>query len=197
MIKRTVCARDCYDTCSLVVNLDTDNRIQSIQGDPDHPLTRGLSCPRGVKDHQRLYTNRVEAPHIRIDNVLRPCGWGSALDLISRKLMKALNDHGPESVLYLNYAGNTGLLTYTFPQRLWRAIQATFTDGALCSMSGHTALGLHYDSSYGAGLNVEHGDTVSLANDLGKISLMSSTPQKIGAGPRFNATRVNVTKQEI
>ncbi|MCG6909313.1 MAG: molybdopterin-dependent oxidoreductase [Deltaproteobacteria bacterium] len=149
MIKKTVCARDCYDTCSLLAHLDADRRITKIQGDPGHPLTRGLTCPRSAKDHVRLLNNRVDTPCIRNDSVLNPCTWETATAHIAGKLRTALNDHGPQRVLFLQYAGNTGLLTYSYPQRLWRALGATFSDGALCSKSGHTGLAYHYGSSYG------------------------------------------------
>lgn len=63
--RTTVCARDCYDTCSLLVMLDDAGKIVSIKGDPHHPITQGFTCPRGAKDQERLYTNRIETPHIR------------------------------------------------------------------------------------------------------------------------------------
>ena len=47
----TVCARDCYDTCSLKVTLGESEQILSIKGDPANPITQGFTCPRGAKDH--------------------------------------------------------------------------------------------------------------------------------------------------
>lgn len=51
--------------------------------------------------------------------------------------------------MHLEYAGNVGLLTWYFPQRLWNAIGATKTDYSICSKSGHEAISLHYGLSYG------------------------------------------------
>ncbi len=145
----TVCARDCYDTCSLRVTLDGPDRIASIKGDPDHPITQGFICPRGAKDHKRLYLNRVEHPCLRQGQDFKQISWEDSLDAVSQKLAHTIARHGPESVLYLAYAGNMGLLTTGFPQRLWRHIGASQTDGALCSKSGRKALELHYGDSYG------------------------------------------------
>lgn len=145
----TVCARDCYDTCSLSVTLDDSGKIVALKGDPDHPITQGFLCPRGAKDHERLVTNRVEVPYIRQNAELKPVDWDTALDCVTRTLRKTLDTSGPESVLYLDYAGNMGLLSTSFPQRFWNVLGATQTDHALCSKSGHTGIALHYGETYG------------------------------------------------
>ncbi len=145
----TVCARDCYDTCALIVTLGESEQILSIKGDPRNPVTQGFTCPRGAKDRERLYKNRVEAPFLRIESHFERTDWEQGLSVVSQKLGEVLEKRGPEAVLYLDYAGNSGLLTEVFPRRLWNAIGATQTDRALCSNSGHTALALHYGESYG------------------------------------------------
>jgi len=145
----TVCARDCYDTCSLKVTLGESEQILSIKGDPANPITQGFTCPRGAKDHKRLYKNRVENPFLRKGEHFKKAAWEEGLDVVSQKLDETIEKYGPESVLYLDYAGNMGLLTSVFPKRLWNNIGATLTDWALCSKSGHGALALHYGASYG------------------------------------------------
>ncbi|MFX1535989.1 MAG: molybdopterin-dependent oxidoreductase [Promethearchaeota archaeon] len=149
----TVCPRDCYDTCFLRVKVDENGKIVSIKGDPINPVTQGFVCPRGAKDKDRLLQNRVFYPYTRIKNHsvwrFRQSNWDEALTIVSDKLRQTLDDYGAKSVLHLEYAGNTGLLTWYFPQRVWNAIGATMTDGALCSNSGHAALSLHYGLSYG------------------------------------------------
>ena len=145
----TVCARDCYDTCALTVTLADTGQIASIKGDPSNPVTQSFTCPRGAKDHERLHKNRVETPLLRQGDRLEPADWEDSLKVVSRKLSEVLDHQGREAVLYLDYAGNTGLLTEQFPRRLWNCIGATLTDGALCTRSGREALALHYGDSYG------------------------------------------------
>ena len=145
----TVCARDCYDTCSLAVTLDENERIVSIQGDPDHPITQGFVCPRGTKDRERLIKNRVRTPMVRQNGKQEAADWDTALDIATRTLRETLDEHGPEAVLSLNYAGNMGLLSGAFPQRIWNALGAVQTDFALCSKSGNRGIALHYGDRYG------------------------------------------------
>ncbi len=145
----TTCPRDCYDTCGLIATVDDQGQLLSVRGDPDHPVTRGLTCARTAGDHLRLYRNRVEAPSLRQGGQRQTTSWDAALDRIADNLQQTLTRYGPEAVLFLDYAGNTGLLTEMFPQRLWHALGATFTDQALCNKSGSLALSLHYGERRG------------------------------------------------
>ncbi len=147
-IINTVCPRDCYDTCFLRVKVD-DGKIVSVKGDPVNPVTRGFTCPRGAKDGERVDRNRVLFPYRRKNQSIHKITWDQALQEISEKLRTALENYGSEAVLHLEYAGNTGLLTWYYPQRIWNALGATKTDNALCSTSGHEAISLHYGESYG------------------------------------------------
>ncbi|MFX1563941.1 MAG: molybdopterin-dependent oxidoreductase, partial [Promethearchaeota archaeon] len=92
-------------------------------------------------------------PYIRKDRKPRrpfqALNWEDALSIFTEKLQHVLKEHGPESVLHLEYGGNGGLLTWHFPLRFWNAIGATKTDYSICSKSGHEALVLHYGSSSG------------------------------------------------
>lgn len=120
-----------------------------LSGDPTHPITRGFTCPRGRKDHKRILNNRIHHPHLRRAGVLEAGDWAPTLEALSGRLQNVLDAGGPERVLFLNYAGNLGLLAGCWPERLWNAIGACRTDGSVCSRSGHRALALHYGRSYG------------------------------------------------
>jgi anaerobic selenocysteine-containing dehydrogenase len=147
---RTACPRDCYDTCSLLVTVE-DGRIVKVKGDPDHPVTRGFTCPRGAADIQRTYSGeRVLYPHVRtLDRGFTRVTWDEALDTITSNLKTALWEHGPDSLLQLDYSGNMGLLTEPWAQRLWNALGAAIHDSTICSASGHAGLALHHGLTYG------------------------------------------------
>ncbi|HID16096.1 MAG TPA: formate dehydrogenase, partial [Candidatus Atribacteria bacterium] len=150
---KVVCPRDCYDTCFLLALVDGD-KIVSMRGSFDNPITQGFICPRGVKDHERVYSkNRVLNPHIRIGEKpgrkFEKTSWNEALNIIAKKIREVIRDHGAQSILHLEYSGNSGLITQSFSQRIWYAIGATRTDYSLCSRSGHTAISLHYGLTYG------------------------------------------------
>ena len=150
---QTVCPRDCYDTCFVTASVDDSGKLLSVKGDSDFSITRGITCPRCAGDAKRVYQNRVLYPHIR--NSAKPgrhfkrTQWDQAVHAVSEKLKETLNSTGPESVLVLKYAGNTGFLSGTFPLRLWNAIGATEGDHSVCSQSGHFGLSLHYGAGHG------------------------------------------------
>ncbi|MCX6578941.1 MAG: molybdopterin-dependent oxidoreductase [Candidatus Aminicenantes bacterium] len=150
---KTMCARDCYDSCFILADVNDDGGLVSVKGDPDNPITQGFVCPRGKMDVSRVYKNRVLYPQIRIGNKpgrqFRRTDWNEALETISGKLQEVIKTHGRESVLLLDYSGNTGLLSEVYPHRLWNALGASRTDGAMCSKSGKTGLALHYGEYYG------------------------------------------------
>lgn len=150
---KTVCPRDCPDSCFITVTVD-EGRVISTRGDPGHPVTRGFTCPRGVADRERMYSvERILHPHIAEgggrERSFERAPWTEALEIVSNRLRVVIDDHGAERVLHLDYAGNTGLLSYPLFQRLWNALGATGHDSSLCSASGHAALALHYGLSYG------------------------------------------------
>lgn len=147
-----MCARDCPDACFLDVEV-RDDVVVSVRASKENPVTAGITCPRALGDPQRLYSmDRVLNPYVRETREgqrFKLSTWDDALDLAARRLRETLDTGGPESVLLLDYYGNTGLLSSRFSRRLWTALGATRTDGAVCSASGHAALGLHYGLSYG------------------------------------------------
>ena len=150
---RTVCPRDCYDTCTLKVEVENE-RIVSVKGENAHPVTKGFLCPRGTADGKRAYSERrVLKPQIRVGDkptdTFREATWSEALDIIIEKLEKTLQKHGRETVLHLDYAGTMGLLSRSYAQRLWNALGAASHDASICSKSGHAGIGLHYGRTYG------------------------------------------------
>jgi anaerobic selenocysteine-containing dehydrogenase len=149
-VVKTACPRDCYDTCSLLVTVE-DERIVNVRGDPDHPVTRGFTCPRGAADIKRTYSEeRVLYPHITTpDGGFTRVTWDEALDAVASRLKAVLAEHGPDSVLQLDYAGNMGLLTEPWAKRLWNALGAAVHDSTICSASGHAGLALHHGLTYG------------------------------------------------
>ncbi len=113
-------------------------------------MTRGMVCPRSARDMDRLVSNRIDSPYIKEGSGFKKISWNRGLDLISHKLAHTIAEQGAHRILFLNYAGNTGLMANAFPKRLWYAIGAAQTDGALCSKSGHMGISMHYGDSYGA-----------------------------------------------
>jgi len=111
----SVCPLDCPDTCSLTVTVEQD-RIVKIRGSKANPYTAGVICTKV----QTLYPEFVHGPG-RLMTPLRRIGvkgegrfarvsWDEALDLIHERVRGAIAQHGPQSILPLNYAGPHGFL---------------------------------------------------------------------------------------
>lgn len=150
---RTMCARDCPDGCFLDATVE-DGRLVKVAGSREMAFTAGFVCPRGAADVKRVYSpSRVGFPRrhtgAKPGGQLERISWDEALATTIERLRHTLDHHGPDRVLLLDYAGHTGLITSVAAQRFWHIIGATRTDHALCSRSGHTAIGLHYGKSYG------------------------------------------------
>jgi len=153
---KTVCHRDCPDTCFMDVTVDR-GKIVTVRGSRVNPITGGFLCPRGNGDPQRVYSpDRVLYPHAGSPAGTHPphtrISWDAALNTVVDRIQSTIKQHGSDAILLYDYAGNTGLLAWHYPKRLWSALGATTTDYALCSRSGHTGIGLHYGMSYGLSL---------------------------------------------
>jgi len=68
-MKRVVhaaCPHDCPDACGVLITIE-DGRATRIQGDPDHPVTRGFLCAKVAKYLDRVYSpDRVLYPMRRV-----------------------------------------------------------------------------------------------------------------------------------
>src|SRR5258708_19938090 len=69
-MKRVVhaaCPHDCPDACGVLITIE-DGRASKIQGDPEHPVTRGFLCAKVAKYLDRVYSpDRVLYPMRRVN----------------------------------------------------------------------------------------------------------------------------------
>src|SRR6478609_1550743 len=65
-IVKAACPHDCPDACGVLITVQ-DERATRIQGDPEHPVTRGFLCAKVAKYLDRVYSpGRVLYPMRRI-----------------------------------------------------------------------------------------------------------------------------------
>ena len=53
-IRHSVCALDCPDCCSLVLNIE-DGKATRLRGNAEHPVTRGFLCGKVAQYLEREY----------------------------------------------------------------------------------------------------------------------------------------------
>src|SRR5277367_6597506 len=152
-VRHSVCALDCPDCCSLLVNVE-DGHASRLRGNPDHPVTRGFLCGKVAKYLEREYSpERLLYPHKRIgakgEGRFTRVSWDEALDTIADRLQRVADEHGPEAILPYSYAGTMGLLNGSgMDRRFFHRLGASRLDRTICSSAGGAALtatlGLRY-----------------------------------------------------
>ncbi len=101
--RRSYCGL-CHPRCGLLLEVEKD-RIVSVQGDPEHPVTKGVICERG-----RLMAEHVHHPQ-RLNHPLKRKGekgsgqwqrlsWDQALDEVAEKLDRLRERFGPETLAF-------------------------------------------------------------------------------------------------
>ncbi len=101
--RRGVCNL-CEAICGLVFTLDGD-RVTSVKGDPDDPLSRGHICPKAVAlQDVHEDPDRLRRPVRRIGREWQEVSWDEALDLVATNLARAVNEHGRDALAI--YLGN-------------------------------------------------------------------------------------------
>jgi anaerobic selenocysteine-containing dehydrogenase len=152
-VRHSVCALDCPDTCSLLINVE--NGVGSrLRGNPDHPVTRGFLCGKVAQYLEREYSpERLLYPRKRTgtkgEGRFVRIGWDEALDTVADRLRSAAAEFGPEAILPYSYAGTMGLLNGSgMDRRFFHRLGASRLDRTICSSAGGAGLtatlGLRY-----------------------------------------------------
>ncbi len=154
-VMHAVCSLDCPDTCSLHITVNSEGRATKIQGNPDHPVTRGFLCAKVTKYLDLVYSSdRVLHPMRRRSGALKgpiPTGrqseiferisWDEALDTIATRFKEISAAYGSEAILPYSYAGNMAVLGFgSMDRRFFFRLGASQLDRTICSAAGGEAL---------------------------------------------------------
>jgi anaerobic selenocysteine-containing dehydrogenase len=139
----TACPRNCYSTCSFRVQVE-NNKIRRILPYSGNLATPEGPCIKGLSYIERTHSpERIIFPKIRTSNgTFKQIAADEALDVISNKLERIRQDHGPQSILWYRGSGMSGL-TNEIGYEFWKAFGgATTTYGNLCWPAGLEAVRL-------------------------------------------------------
>lgn len=100
---------DCWDLCRFVVTID-NGQIIKLEGDPNHPVTRGFVCKKGKALIQRFYhPDRIVHPMMKKNGKFVRISYEQAFDIIVDKLVSIKQEFGTKAVLSYTSDGYGGL----------------------------------------------------------------------------------------
>lgn len=150
------CPHDCPDACGVLITIEGMNgstRATKIQGDPNHPVTRGFLCGKVAKYLERVYSpERVMYPMRRRKEVAKGSGkrnvndferitWAAGFDEIYERFTAISRDFGPEAILPYSYGGTLGALNNaSMDQRFFHRLGASQLDRTICATAGGEAM---------------------------------------------------------
>jgi thiosulfate reductase/polysulfide reductase chain A len=94
----------CVWRCGLIAKVK-NGRVVKLDGNPDHPHSRGHLCVRGQSGLMNTYDpDRVLTPLIRVgrrgEGRFRKASWDEALDLTASKMQDIKEKYGPEAMVF-------------------------------------------------------------------------------------------------
>ena len=138
------CPHDCPDTCSMVYTVQNEKLI-SVKGNPDHPMTRGGLCVK-LKDYEKrhYHPDRLLYPMKRTgpkgSKQFTRITWDEALDTIVSRWQAIIKDHGPRAIMPASYLGNQGLVHgLNGGDAFFNRLGATVTERTFCGEGSCTA----------------------------------------------------------
>jgi anaerobic selenocysteine-containing dehydrogenase len=136
-IERSVCPYDCPDTCGLLVEV-VDGKAVKVSGDPEHPFTRGTLCVKMNRYQETVHSPfRLTRPLLRTgakgSGEFRSISWEEAIDRITDRWQKIINQFGPEAILPYSYAGTMGLIQRNAGHPFFHRLGASRLDRTICS----------------------------------------------------------------
>ncbi|MTH54802.1 molybdopterin-dependent oxidoreductase [Bacillus mangrovi] len=160
-IVKSVCSLDCPDQCGLLIHKE-NGRISKIEGDPDHPVTRGSICNKVRHMGERLYDpKRLVYPMKRTgkkgEGQFERISWEEAVHLIHSRWKSLIEEEGPESILPYSFYGNMGLLNAEgMDRRFFHQLGASRLDRAICNAAGSAG----YNYTMGGSFGTDPEDTI-------------------------------------
>jgi anaerobic selenocysteine-containing dehydrogenase len=99
MEQRPFVCRNCGSSCPILVTLD-GNRVLKVEGDPDAPLYRGYTCPKGRAIPQQYHNpNRLLHSLKRLpDGSHVPISSAQLIEEIADRIGEIMDRHGPQAI---------------------------------------------------------------------------------------------------
>ncbi len=106
---KTTCGY-CSVGCGMFIGVK-DGRAVAVRGNPDHPVSRGLLCPKGLSEHHTIdATNRAKYPLLRLSRrssagakadrnlPMTRVSWSEAIDTMAARFRDVQEKYGRQAV---------------------------------------------------------------------------------------------------
>ncbi len=94
----------CVWRCGVLAKV-SNGRVVKLEGNPNHPHSKGKLCARGQSGLRNTYDpDRVLKPLIRVgargEGKFRPATWDEALDLVASQMLRIKQKYGAEAMVF-------------------------------------------------------------------------------------------------
>ncbi|RLQ96135.1 molybdopterin oxidoreductase family protein [Falsibacillus albus] len=150
----SVCSLDCPDQCGLLLHKE-NGRIVKVEGDPNHPVTKGSICNKVRNMTYRIYDEkRLKYPLKRTgakgEGSFERISWDEAIKVITKKWKETIDENGPESILPYSFYGNMGNLSAEgMDRRFFHRMGASLLDRTICNSAGSVGYKYTMGGSFG------------------------------------------------
>lgn len=157
----SVCSLDCPDQCGLLVH-KKDGKIVKIDGDPDHPVTKGNICNKIRHMTERIYDEkRLQYPLKRVgkkgEGKFERISWEEAIETIHSRWVELIEKEGPEAILPYSFYGNMGKLNSEgLDRRFFHRLGTSRLARTICNSAGSTG----YKYTMGGGFGTDPEETI-------------------------------------
>ncbi|MFL6556087.1 MAG: molybdopterin oxidoreductase family protein [Bacillus sp. (in: firmicutes)] len=156
-----VCPLDCPDQCGLLLHKE-DGKVIKVEGDPNHPVTKGHICNKVRNMTERIYDeNRLKYPMKRTGpkgaGKFERISWQEAIQTITSHWKELIESDGPECILPYSFYGNMGRLSAEgMDRRFFHRLGASLLDQTICSAAGSAG----YKYTMGGSIGIDPEDTI-------------------------------------
>ena len=106
------CTLDCHDCCKFNV-YTKGNNVVKIEGDKNHPYTKGFICKKGMAHLDRLnHKDRIKTPMLKVDGVWKEISFDKAIEIMAEKLTYYKEKYTSKSVMHYDQYGSGSVLKY-------------------------------------------------------------------------------------
>ncbi|TFG02867.1 MAG: hypothetical protein EU540_00750 [Promethearchaeota archaeon] len=98
---RTICPWwSCPSYDGIVATVDVkNNKIIKMEGDKNHPQSKGYACPKGLNDWQVIYhSDRFTKPLLRTTSGFKEISWEEAYEIAADRLGEVIEKFNPKSI---------------------------------------------------------------------------------------------------